>query len=298
MVRCINGDFSVRRLNTVNSIQYFQFDEEGNMFMFPPGSGCSGVPKMVRPGDELFDVKIESLEECNHVASQFVEPTPPPASQLSAVSEQCELKPMCRQYNLPLEQGEIEDLSHKKFSDETLKKIRWVTKMYREWRAYRNGLPNLEKITCDLEDISTISYDSLILAVSRFITEVKKLDGNDFPGKTLYDIVVCLQFHLECMGFGWKLLSDDTFMNIRFTLDNMMKLRTAQGIGVSVRKAQIMTATDEDLLWSMGLFGTNSPEVLLNTIVLILGKGMCIESWERTSCFEKSSVQLTICFPS
>ena len=108
--------------------------------------------------------------------------------------------------------------------------------MYREWREHRNTLPNLQTITCDIDEKETLSKDSVSYAVRRFITEVKKLDGNEYPGRTLYDIVICLQFHFELLGFAWKLLNNDDFKEICFTLDNLMKLRTSQGIGISVKK--------------------------------------------------------------
>ena len=34
------------------SVQYFQFDSEGNMFVFEPGAGCSGPSRLVEPGDD------------------------------------------------------------------------------------------------------------------------------------------------------------------------------------------------------------------------------------------------------
>ena len=147
----------------------------------------------------------------------------------------------------------LDGLSQKNFSDETLHKIRWVVKMYREWKNYRHSLG----IVCDLDDVSTISEESLQFCMCRFITEIKKVNGKDFPGKTLYDIVVCIQFHLECLGFRWKLINDEAFKDLKFTLDNVMKLRTSQGVGVTVRKAEVSTATDEDLLWSLGILGTD-----------------------------------------
>ena len=91
-------------------------------------------------------------------------------------------------------------LSHKHFSEET-KKIQWVIKMYCQWRAYHHHL-GLQRITCDLEKKDTITPEALIFALCRFLTEVKKVDGSKFPGKTLYHIVICIQFHLETMRFG------------------------------------------------------------------------------------------------
>ena len=56
--------------------------------------------------------------------------------------------------------------------------------------------------------------------------------------KTLYDILVCVEFHLESIGFPWKLINDNIFKDVKYTLDNMMKLCTSQGIGISVRKIE------------------------------------------------------------
>ena len=56
-----------------------------------------------------------------------------------------------------------------------------------------------------------------------FLTEVKKIDGSDFPGKTLYDILMCVQFYLETLGFSYKLLNYTRFDNVKY-IDNHMKL--------------------------------------------------------------------------
>ena len=57
------------------------------------------------------------------------------------------------------------------------------------------------------------------------------------------------------------------FKEVKFTLDNVMKLRTAQGIGSKVKQADVLSMTHEEYLWSVGLLGTSNPEVLLTTII-------------------------------
>ena len=69
----------------------------------------------------------------------------------------------------------------------------------------------MDFISCDLDDKSTVTKESLIFAMCRFLTEVKKEDGGEFPGKTLYEILICVQFHLETIGLGYKLLNDANF---------------------------------------------------------------------------------------
>ena len=76
---------------------------------------------------------------------------------------------------------------------------------------------------------------------------------------------------METQIFVWRLLNDVEFQDLRFTLDNVMKQRVVDGVGTRVRKAEDLPFTDEDVLWSLGLLGTHSPEVLLHTVVFMLG---------------------------
>ena len=183
-----------------------------------------------------------------------------------------------RSYHEPLQAEELKTLSHKTFSPETMKKIHWVTKMYREWRNYRNSTASLQNISCDLDEIDTISKERLVFAMCRFISEVKKVDGSEFPGKTLYDIVVCVQFHLDTLGLSWKLLNNDIMKDIHFTLDNLMKQRASEGVGNDVKKAQILSDFDEEWLWNIAILEVHNPEVLLNTVLFVISKGCALRA--------------------
>ena len=57
-----------------------------------------------------------------------------------------------------------------------------------------------------------------------------------------------------------------------------MKIHSSQGLGNSVRKAQILTSSDEEILSSLGLLGVNDPDTLLNNVVFILGKGFSLHA--------------------
>ena len=113
-----------------------------------------------------------------------------------------------------------------------MKKVNWVTKMFSEWHCARNQFPDMEHIFADLDNVFTLTVENLSYALCQFITEICKLDGSDFPGKTLYDIVICIQFYLETYGFNCKLVDGTYFKNIWFTLDNVMKDRCARGIAM------------------------------------------------------------------
>ena len=38
----------------MSQCSFFQFDQQGNMYVFEPGAGCTGNVTLVKPGDELI----------------------------------------------------------------------------------------------------------------------------------------------------------------------------------------------------------------------------------------------------
>ncbi len=103
------------------------------------------------------------------------------------------------------------------FTPQTNKKMLWAVNMYDQWRkSYGNEAPDLNFIH-DLNKLSVCS------ALCQFISQVKRMDGNYFPGHTLYEIIMCIQIYLESHGLSWKLLDDNLFKDLKNTLDNVMK---------------------------------------------------------------------------
>ena len=88
-----------------------------------------------------------------------------------------------RTYHHPREESQMESLANKKFSPETQKKIHWVLNMYHQWRTEHNKSLDLIHIFTDLDKLSTIEKSTLSYGLCQFITEVKKINGDDFPPK-------------------------------------------------------------------------------------------------------------------
>ena len=163
---------------------------------------------------------------------------------------------------MPLQKSDMMSLMRKSFSEEPMKKVHWARRMYCDWRLFRDSQENLRSYSCNLDDMATVNKHDLNEAMCRFITEVKKVDGSDYPSKTLYDIVFCIQFWLEMQGLAWKLLNDQAFQDLKFTLDNLMKQCTTLGLGNSVRQAEVLSFKDEQNMWQSGVLGSENPEML------------------------------------
>ena len=143
--------------------------------------------------------------------------------------------------------------------------------MYSQWRQCRNDLQHLDAICVDLEDPSSINASDLCMALCKFLAEVKKLDGSEFPPKTLYDIIIGVQMYLESVGVHYKFLEDQRFVNLKFTLDNLMKERCTDGFGMHVQQAQVISFEQENYLWETGILGTSNPSQLLDTVLYLIG---------------------------
>ena len=125
----------------------------------------------------------------------------------------------------------------------------------------------------DLHQPETLNKKMFSYAVCRFITEIKKLNGEEYPPKTIYEMVMCLQMHLELKGVFWKLLddTDSDFVQLRYTCDNLMKEKASGGLGSHIKQAEVLSYDDEKFLWDNGYLGMTLPEQLLHTLLFMVG---------------------------
>ncbi len=122
---------------------------------------------------------------------------------------------------------------------------------------------------CSLDD-PELNKLHLCHTLCSFVNEFRQKDGQEYPGKTLYDLVLCIQFHLEKKGKFWKLIDDQEMVRLKFTLDNLMKDQCAQRLGSSLSSDPI-SFDQEEVLWSRGILGEQDPTQLRNTVMFLLG---------------------------
>ena len=85
-------------------------------------------------------------------------------------------------------------------------------------------------------DASAKAVDELQADLCDFIVEIRKENGEQYPSCSMYDLISGLSLYLEREhGFTNKLVSG-AFRSVRNTLDNIMKKRTAEGVGGGQRR--------------------------------------------------------------
>ena len=60
----------------VESVQFMQFESEGNLYVYEPGAGCSGIPRKIEQGFTQDELNLTSTPSDDVCSSQFVERFP------------------------------------------------------------------------------------------------------------------------------------------------------------------------------------------------------------------------------
>ena len=177
-----------------------------------------------------------------------------------------------RQFKSPQDEDKISKLSFKNFAEQSKKKIRWAVNLYSEWQLNRMKQLFVDKAVrdVDLACVGEIEKANLCYALCRFITEIKKVDNSEYPPNTIREIIIMVQMHLQQNGVYWKLLDDVEFFKLRNIVDNTMKERHAQGLGVR-KSCNIISMTDEDRMFQCKALGDENPQMLLRTVIYMMG---------------------------
>ena len=178
-----------------------------------------------------------------------------------------------RKFNYASEER-IANLKQIRLKKKSEAKIDWAVSAYIDWRSDR-----LERFQydpaiyfADLTQLDTLQKDNLNHTLCRFIPEVTKKRGEgEYPGATLYQMIVAIQRFLVVNKVKWHLLDDLEFDDMRTVLDNVMRERTAKNIGVVKKQAGLITFEHEESLWDQGVLGEDTPDKFRNTVLFLLG---------------------------
>ena len=189
-------------------------------------------------------------------------------------------------FRAPISSDECRRFEDSWVSDASRRKWNWVLNIFEEWRETRNeavlkvensGEPVLNHRIAEMSD------EDLDFFLARFVAEVRKEDGQEYPGKTIYEMICSLQCYLRFQRKGPLFLIDKKcckFRNLNSALDFVLKERAGEGIGRITSKAEVITPDQMEYLWQNGFWASDTPELLRNTILVVFGN--CIASRART----------------
>ena len=117
-------------------------------------------------------------------------------------------------FRAPISDSEMGEMKLPYIPRSTLKKLEWGRALFEKWRVSRNsaidsnqpGYGGRTKFASLLNLAETPNV--LCVALCRFISEVRKQNGEDYPPNTVYDLAVTIQMYLDKHGFHFKFFDD------------------------------------------------------------------------------------------
>ena len=205
-----------------------------------------------------------------------------------------------QRFRKPITSVECEKFEESWVSDSSRRKWAWVLKVFDQWMVERNEAVNKISYSGEPlinENLDEISDEQLDFVLARFISEVRKEDGQEYPGKTLYEMMSSIQTFLRVKCKRNVTLIDKTgckFRSLNSALNFQMKEKAGQGIGLVVNKANLITDEQEDYLWENGFFGSENAELLCHTLVWIFDIQFALRAGQehRNLRFKNSQLSL------
>ena len=203
-------------------------------------------------------------------------------------------------FRRPVTTIELEEFGRSWAADNSRRKWCWVLRVFEDWRKARNKLvlkdPYLGEPVYE-KALSSMSDEELDDVLGKFVAEVRKEGQEEYPGKTLYEMICCIQayFRIECKR-NITLVDKKgcNFRNLNSALNFQMKQRASAGVGVDVKQAKVISESDENYLWEHGYLGNVNPEVLRNTLVWVLGLNFALRAGQEHRNLRMKNSQLSV----
>lgn len=234
--------------------------------------------------------KLDSVEATITFLTDGIKKIPDEAEHTKAIKK--ESKQKGKRFATPLSTKQIESLSTKLVPKKTSDSTKWAIRIFTDWCNERNGCPSaLLDCPTDLFEHVKITngntgchygypLSTLDFWLAAFVTEVRKADGGYYSPASLNCILAGLFRHMKDK-FGanapnFLSKSEANFSMFRNALDRQLRFLRGSGVGVERKRASIITAEDEDKLWTSGVLGIDNPVALLNAVFYLNGKSFCL----------------------
>ena len=173
-----------------------------------------------------------------------------------------------------LSTDKLHDYSKRFVPVSTRDTTKWAVTNFNDWVKYCNSSE------CDEDHIPpdillTATATDLNRVLSLYVMETHNTMGSKYPNKTINLLLAGLRRYMasnDPRAINFLDEKNPEFAGLRGVRDRVSREMWNAGIGVTENHTEGISFKEEQLLWSKGMLGFDSPNILLNTIFFYNGK--------------------------
>ena len=189
---------------------------------------------------------------------------------------------------------ELEKRNVERIPQGTRDNTKWTVGILKQWAEIRNskaveGGDDLRYVEPNILPTHATDND-MNYWLGKFVVEIRKKKpcGEPYPPNTPCPLCCGVQRYFRENGRADLNLSENVcFKTFQDSLNGEMKSLAAGGYGAIVKEAEAFTEDQEEKLCTLKLLGDHSAQVLLDTMVFLIGKKFCFAKWKTA---QKSTI--------
>lgn len=172
----------------------------------------------------------------------------------------------------PVSNDDIKNCEKEAVPKNTENRNKWAAKLFNNWKTNRESLTEEHDfVECLKEDFTSWNPEQLNFWVPKFLYEIRKKNGDRYPGNTLVSILSGLQALINAAQNVNINFFNSTNKKITNALDTNMKISAKSGVGLHKNSSEVISRQEEETLWEAGQLGSDNPTQLLNTLFYMNG---------------------------
>ena len=173
----------------------------------------------------------------------------------------------------PISECELIAKCSKTLPKNTFNHSNWAMKTFIDWHKSRieKNITNPDHLEVYKEP-SEMTKSELDYLLKFFVHEVRKQNGDRYPGESLKQLIAGIQFYFRnTLNKNISIFTDEEFLNTRKSLDSAMKDACQENVGFHKKQATAITLEMEESLWEKNILGSENPAQLNRTLIYLLG---------------------------
>lgn len=172
---------------------------------------------------------------------------------------------------------DVDEFIQKGIPENTKAKVQWAVRIFKAWHdTWKCRTDGGLKVFNDYEEMSV---NEVNFCLKHFFVEVRKVNGEVYPPRTLKQIAAAIQHDLQHnKKLHVSIFLDREFIEARDALDAAMKHSAREGAVKPTKRASTVSYSQEDALWENGTFGVGSPQQLVDTLIYHLGLHLALRA--------------------